>query len=122
LKQEKEEVMEKLQVAQSCVTTYEKEKDEIQVMLEEDKEKLQKEKKQLLAKQNVVKEVVTKEIFSVLGLAQEELESIDMQVGKLVESIQKLQSWVMELELQEVRDQRDEGARNIVGRIRSLTS
>jgi hypothetical protein len=87
---------------QSCVTTYEKEKDEIQAMFEEDKEKIQKEKYQLLVEKTVVKEVVTKEIFSMSGLAQEEQESVEMQVGKLTEAIQQLQAWVTELELQVV--------------------
>jgi hypothetical protein len=36
--------VEKLRVAQSYVTTYEKEKDEIQVVYEEDNAKMQKEK------------------------------------------------------------------------------
>jgi hypothetical protein len=44
LKKEKEEVMEQLRVVQSCVTAYNKEKDEIQAMFEEDKAKIQKEK------------------------------------------------------------------------------
>jgi hypothetical protein len=77
LKQEKEEVLEKLRVAQ-------KEKDEIRAMFEEDKEKMQKEKDQLLAEKTVVKEAVTKALRSVSGLAQEEPESTEMQVGKLV--------------------------------------
>jgi hypothetical protein len=52
-----------------------------------------------------------------------------MQVGKLVEAIQQLQAWIMELELQavpitpqEVRDQMKEGYRNAVERIRALAS
>jgi hypothetical protein len=40
LKQEKEEVMEQLRVAQSCANTYEKEKDEIRAMFEEEKVKI----------------------------------------------------------------------------------
>jgi hypothetical protein len=40
LKQEKEDVLEKLGVMQSFVTTYEKEKDEIQAMFEEDNVKI----------------------------------------------------------------------------------
>jgi Fic family protein len=61
LKQEKEEVLEQLQVAQ-------KEKDEIRVMFKEEKEMMQKEKYQLLAEQTVVKEVMIKALHSVLGL------------------------------------------------------
>jgi uncharacterized protein YoxC len=63
------------------------------------------------------------------GLAQEESESIEMQVGKLVEAIQQLQARVAELEiqevpstLQEVWDQREETARSAVERIRALAS
>jgi hypothetical protein len=40
LKQEKEEVLERMGVVQSFVTTYEKEKDEIKAMFEEDNEKI----------------------------------------------------------------------------------
>jgi hypothetical protein len=54
LKQEKEKVLEKIRVAQSCVTIDKKEKDEIQAMLEEDNAKIQKEKDQLLTEQTVV--------------------------------------------------------------------
>ena len=68
MKQEKEEVLEKLRVAQSCVTAYAKEKGEIRVMFEEDKEKIQKEKDQLLAKKTMVKEAVTKALCFVSGL------------------------------------------------------
>jgi phosphopantetheinyl transferase (holo-ACP synthase) len=110
-----------------CVTTYEKEKDEIWAMFEEDKAKIQKEKDQLLAEQTAVKEAVTKALRSVSGLAQEEEESVEIQVGKLVEAIQQLQARVMELELQavsstpqEVCDQREEAAKSAVGRIRTL--
>jgi hypothetical protein len=49
----------------TCITSYEKEKDEIRVKFDEDKVKMQKEKDQ----KNCVKEVVNK---SVSGLAQEE--------------------------------------------------
>jgi hypothetical protein len=49
LEKEKEEILEKLRVAQYCVTTYENEKDEFWAMLEEDKVKIQREKDQLLA-------------------------------------------------------------------------
>jgi hypothetical protein len=52
-----------------------------------------------------------------------------MQVGNLVEAIQQLQAWIMELELQEVSsspqevcDQREEDARNALERIRALYS
>jgi hypothetical protein len=97
-------------------------------MFKEENEKIQKEKDQLLTKQNVIKEAVTKALHSVPGLAQEEPESIEMQVGKLVEAIQQLQAWVMELELQvvpstpqEVRDQREEVSKSAVGRINVLT-
>jgi trimethylamine:corrinoid methyltransferase-like protein len=122
LKQEKEEVLEKLRVAQ-------KEKNEIRAKFKQNNAKIQEEKDQLLAEQTAVKEVVTKALHSMSGLAQEEPESIEMQVGKLVEAIQQLQAWIMELELQavsstpqEVRDQREEATRNIVERIRALAS
>jgi hypothetical protein len=122
LNKEKEEALEKLRVVQQ-------EKDDIRVKFEEEKEKMQKEKDQLLAKQIEVREAVTRVLLSVPSLAQEEPESIEMEVGKLVEAIQQLQARVMELEiqtvpntLQEVHDQREEAARNAVGRIRALDS
>jgi hypothetical protein len=93
------------------------------------KKMMQKEKDQLLTEQTAVKEAVTKTLRSVSGLAQEEQESVEIQVGKLVEAIQQLQAWIMELELQavsstpqEVCDQREEAAKSAVGRIRALTS
>jgi hypothetical protein len=49
LKQEKEEVLEQLRVARYCATAYENERNEFRVMLEEEKEKIQREKDQLLA-------------------------------------------------------------------------
>jgi hypothetical protein len=69
LKQEKEEVLEKLRVARYCVITYENEKNEFWAMLEEDKENIQREKDQLLAEQTTVKEAVNKALHFVLGLA-----------------------------------------------------
>ena len=50
----------------------------------------------------MVKEEVTKVIFYAPDLAQEEPESVDMQVGKFIEAIQQLQEWIIELEIQEV--------------------
>jgi hypothetical protein len=104
-------------------------KNEIQVKFEQDNEKMQKEKDQLLAEENMVKEAVTKALLSVLGLAQEREDSIEIQLGKLVEAIQQLQECIMELELQEmsstltdVCDQRKEATRNTVERIRALAS
>jgi hypothetical protein len=88
-------------------------------MFEEDNAKVQKEKYQLLTEQNVIKEAVTKELLFLLGLAQEEEESVEIQVGKLIESIQQLQVRVTKFELQavsstskEVRDQREEVSRS----------
>jgi hypothetical protein len=81
LKQEKEEVLEKLQLAQ-------KEKYEIRAMYKEDNVKMQKEKDQLLVEQTAVKGEVTKALCSVPGLAKEEEESAKIQVGKLFEAIQ----------------------------------
>jgi hypothetical protein len=86
-KQEKEEVLEKLRVARYYVTAYENEKDEFWEMLEEDKEKIQREKDQLLAEQTTVKEVVNKALLSMPGLAQEEQESVEIQVAKLSKAI-----------------------------------
>jgi hypothetical protein len=48
---------------------------------------IQREKVKLLAEKNVVKEAVDKELFSVLGLAQGEHESVEFQVVKLTEAI-----------------------------------
>jgi hypothetical protein len=77
----------------------------------------------------MVKEVVNKSCHSVPGLAQEEHESVEVQVVKLTETIQQLQARITELEIQavpstpqEVRDQREEAAKNAVVRIRALTS
>lgn len=88
LKKEKEEFLEKLRVARYYVTTYENKKYEFQVMLEEEKEKIQREKDQLLAEKTTVKEAVSKELRSVSSLAQEEHESVEIQVMKLAEAIQ----------------------------------
>jgi hypothetical protein len=71
-------------------------------MLEEDKVKIQREKDQLLMEQTVVKEAVNKSLRSVPGLAQEEQESVEIQVVKLAEAIQQLQARIMELEIQAV--------------------
>jgi hypothetical protein len=61
------------------------------------------------------------------GLAQIEEDRKESQLGKLAEAIQHLQARVEELELQavsstlqEVRDQREETARSVVGRIKAL--
>jgi hypothetical protein len=61
------------------------------------------------------------------GLAQEEDDSTEIQVGKLTKAIQQFQARVMELEIQpvsstpqEVCDQREEASRNVVERIRAL--
>jgi hypothetical protein len=67
---------------QSCVTAYEKEKDEIRAMFEEDKEMMQKEKDQLLAQKTTVKEAVTTTLHS-MGPGTKEPESVEIQVGKL---------------------------------------
>jgi trimethylamine:corrinoid methyltransferase-like protein len=122
LKEEKEEVLEKLRVAQ-------KEKDEIKAMYEEDNANMQKEKDQLLIEKTTFKEAVTKALRSMLGLAQEEEYSIEIQVGKLIEAIQQLQERVTELDiqvvsstLQEVCDQREEATKNAVERIKALSS
>jgi len=66
-------------------------------MFEEDKEKIHKEKDQLLIEQIGVKEAVTKSLHSMLGLAQEEPKSVEIQVGELVEDIQQLQTIVGKL-------------------------
>jgi len=70
---------------------------------------------------------VTKALSSVSGLAQKEEESVEIQVGKIVEAIQQLQERVTKLELQavlstsqEVWDQREEITKSAVGRIRAL--
>ena len=58
-----------------------------------------------------------------------EEETTKSQVGKLVEAIQQIQTWIMELELQEVSstpqevcNQSEEITKRLVGRIRALTS
>jgi hypothetical protein len=74
LKQEKEESLEKLRVAQQ-------EKYDIKAKFEEDGEKLQKEKDQMLIEQTVVREAVTRALRSVSGLAQIEEETAESQAG-----------------------------------------
>jgi folate-dependent phosphoribosylglycinamide formyltransferase PurN len=96
-------------------------------MVQEEKVQLQREKEQLLAEWATVKEVVSKACHYVSSLAQEEHESVEAQVVKIVETIQKLQARITELEvqavpstLQEVRDQREESTKNAIVRIRAL--
>jgi hypothetical protein len=122
LKQEKEEALEQLRVAQQ-------EKVDVQAKFEEDKEKMQKKKDQLLVEQTVVREAVTRELLYVPGLAQVEEETFKIQVGKLVEAIQQLQARVPELKiqavpstLQEVWDQREEASKSAVEVIMALAS
>jgi len=98
-------------------------------MFEEDNAKAHKEKYQLLVEQTLVKEAVTKALHSVSGLKKNEPESIEMQVGNLIEAIQQLQARIMDLEIQavsrspqEVRNQMDKDSRSAVGRIRALAS
>jgi len=61
LKQEKEEALDKLQVAQ-------KEKNEIQEKFKQNNAKIQEEKDQLLVEQIGIKEAVTKSLRSLSGL------------------------------------------------------
>jgi hypothetical protein len=49
---------------------------------------MQKEKDQLLTKKTMIKEAVTKSLRSMSSLAQEEEESVEIQVQKLTEAIQ----------------------------------
>jgi hypothetical protein len=49
-----------------------------------------------------VRETVNRELFSMSGLAQMEEETVEIQMGKLIEAIQQLQARVAELELQAV--------------------
>jgi len=90
LKQEKEEALEKLWVAQ-------KEIEDLRAKFKEDKENIQKEKDLLLAEKTVVKEAVTRALHSMSGLAHMEEETTEIQVGNLVEAIQQLQARVAEL-------------------------
>jgi TolA-binding protein len=77
----------------------------------------------------VVKEAVSKVCHFVLGLVQEEQEPVEAQVAKLAETLQQFQVRIAELEArkvsstpQEVRNQREESAKNIVESIKSLAS
>jgi hypothetical protein len=49
---------------------------------------IQKEKYQQLTERIVIKEAVTRELLSMSSLAQMEEETVEIQVGKLVEAIQ----------------------------------
>jgi hypothetical protein len=70
------------------VTSYKNDKDELRVMLEEEKEKIQREKDQLLADQTAVKEFVRKSLHSMPGSTQEDHEAVEVQVTKLAEAVQ----------------------------------
>jgi folate-dependent phosphoribosylglycinamide formyltransferase PurN len=72
---------------------------------------------------------MSKACCSISGLAREGQELVKPQIVKLDETIQQLQTRIIELEvetvpstLQEVHDQREETAKNTLIRIRSLTS
>jgi hypothetical protein len=98
------------------------------VMLKEEKEKIQREKDQLLTEQTAIKEEMNKSLHSVADLEQEEQELVDIQVVKFTEAIQQLQVRITKLEIQEVpstpqelHNQREEEAKKVVGRIRTLT-
>jgi hypothetical protein len=71
------------------------------VKLEHNNAKIQEEKDQLLVEKIAVKEVVTRALLSVLSLAHEELESNEMQVGKLHEAIQQVHARVTESKLRQ---------------------
>jgi hypothetical protein len=114
---------------QDSVASHENDKAELQAKFQEEKSQLQREKEKLLAERAMVKEAVSKACHFVPGLAQEEQELVEAQVVKLVETLQQLQARITELEAQtvlstpqEVRDQREETAKNTVVRIRSLAS
>jgi hypothetical protein len=72
------------------------------VKFKENNVKIQEEKDQLLTEQIVIKQAVTRAIGFVPGLEQEESNSVEMQVGKLVEAIQQLQERLAELEIQAI--------------------
>jgi cobalamin-dependent methionine synthase I len=74
------------------VATYESEREEFQAMLQEKKAQLYREKERFLTERVEFKEIVSKSCHFVLGFAQEEHESFDSQVVKLVETIKKIQS------------------------------
>jgi hypothetical protein len=71
-------------------------------MIREEKVQIQREKEKLLAEWATVKEAVNKSCFFMPGLAQEEQDSVEVQVAKLVETIQQLQVRITELEIQAV--------------------
>jgi hypothetical protein len=129
LEQEKDEALEQICVARYSLTSYESKREEFRAMLQEEKAEIQIEKEKLLVEKTVVKEVVNKSCHSVSGLVQEDQESVKVQVVKLAETIQQLQARITELEVQavpstpqEVRYQREDAVKNVVGRIRALTS
>jgi hypothetical protein len=78
-------------------------KDELWVILEEYKVKIQRGKYQLLPKKTTVKEVVRRALLSVPGLEQEEHEAVEDQVMKHVKAIQQLQARVTKLEIQAIQ-------------------
>jgi hypothetical protein len=82
LKKKKDEVLVQLQTTHDNVAAQESEKEELQVKFQEEKSQIQREKEKLLIEWPMVKEVVSKECHFVLGLAQEEKESVEAQVVK----------------------------------------
>jgi len=98
-------------------------------MIQEQKSQLQRETEQLLVERSMVKEVMNKACHYVPCLAQEGQELIEVQVMKLVETIQELQVRITELEIQailstphEVHNQREQATKNVAIRIRSITT
>jgi len=82
------------------VATYENDKAELQAKHQEEKSQLQGEKEKLLTERAMVKEAVSKACHSVPGLAQEEQDPVEVQIVKLVETLQQFQTRITELEAQ----------------------
>jgi hypothetical protein len=83
----------------------------------------------LIAKKVVVKEAVSKACLSVPSLVQEEQEPVEAQAAKLAETLHQFHARIAKLEAQtilstpqEMRDKRDESAKNTVASIRALAS
>jgi hypothetical protein len=71
-------------------------------MIQKEKSQLQREKEQLFTERATVKEAMKKSYHSMLGLAQEEEELVEVQVVKIAETIQQLQARITELDIQAV--------------------
>jgi hypothetical protein len=92
------------------------------------KSQLQQEKEQLLVEQLDVKDIVNRVLLSMIVVEVKVEERVPQKVVQFEEVIQQLQQHIADLELrvvpdthQDIRDQREETARSVVERLKTLT-